>query len=268
MARNRTDAASLAAFLEDEVTASERAAIEEELENSADARHALQQMQKVRDLLAAPAPALESIDLASRVRTAVRKPGRAPLEGRGRALPVWLFGVAACLGGALLFFRTQSPNDSREFVAKSNGAPAAERWAGIRAYRVIDRGTPQPLGAEVSSSDGLLFSYTNLGVQPFDYLMIFALDARGEVHWFYPAYERAGQNPESIAITRGASNVPLGDLVQQDFAGGALTLYALFTRRPSTVLDVEAWLKEAKRPRGDAPMPGALLRRIDTQVVK
>jgi beta-glucosidase len=35
----------------------------------------------------------------------------------------------------------------------------------------------------------LLFSYTNVGPAPFEYLMIFGIDARDDVHWFFPARE-------------------------------------------------------------------------------
>jgi hypothetical protein len=113
-----------------------------------------------------------------------------------------------------------------------------------------------------------LFSYTNLGPHPFDYLMIFATDASAEVRWFYPAWESAADNPQSIAITRGGANVPLGELVQQDAAEGPLSLYALFTARPLSVKEVEAWLKQHGPSVDQAPLAGGVLQRIETRVVR
>jgi hypothetical protein len=81
-----------------------------------------------------------------------------------------------------------------------HGRPAVtlvegKRWAGIQIYRVSEQSGPEPLGARMAPSDGLLVSYTNLGATPFDYLMVFAVDAEHEVRWLYPAYEMPGDNP-------------------------------------------------------------------------
>ena len=135
--------------------------------------------------------------------------------------------------------------------AKSAGrhaASAPERWAGISAYRVAGSGAPAAARrAHVPSDDGLLFTYTNLGARPFTHLMIFAVDASGQVRWFHPAYQQAGTNPASITIEANA-NVPLAEVVRHPFAAGPATVQALFSRRPLRVDEVEAWL--ARRPRG------------------
>ncbi len=83
-------------------------------------------------------------------------------------------------------------------------------------------------------------------------MMVYAVDAAGEVRWFYPAYEAAGTNPSSIAIQAGA-NVLLAEVIRHPFAAGPLTLQALFSRAPLRVSQVEAWL--ATRPAADAAPP-------------
>lgn len=265
--RNDTNTRVLAAYLEGEVTTSERAAIDRELENSAQARSTLRQLQKIVEHLSASAHDLESIDLDARVRAAVHRPLPVRKAPR-RMLAAWLSGVAACLGGLLLFL-ARAP-DASEFRAKSNGGLVApnKRWAGIQIYRAIEHATPELLGSELSSSDGLLFSYSNLGSRPFDYLMIFAVDARGEVSWFYPAHEQLGENPESIAIRHERANVPLGEVIRQDFAAGPLSLYGLFTREPRRVLEIEAWVKEHGRPVAGSAIarPDEVMERIDARV--
>jgi hypothetical protein len=267
--RSAASAATLTAYLEGEITASERAAVEAELEGSAEARRTLQQLRNLSELLSAPATELESMDLAARVRASARRRLVASPRRRARRSPLlWLGGLAACLGCVFLFARR--PDDASEFHAKANGVTATEgkRWASVQVHRASERGTLEPLGARIAPSDALLISYTNLGASPFEYLMVFAIDSANEVRWLYPAYEVAGENPESIAIQRGRANVALADLVQQDYAAGSLTIYALFTHRPSTVLSIETWLREHGRPVNEPPVAGGALQRIETQVVR
>jgi hypothetical protein len=63
------------------------------------------------------------------------------------------------------------------------------------------------------------------------------------VHWFYPAYATAGQNPSSISIEAGRE-VALSEAIWLSLPRGPLVIYAAFTRAPLDVWGVEAWLKE------------------------
>jgi hypothetical protein len=55
--------------------------------------------------------------------------------------------------------------------------------------------------------------------------------------------------------------------VQQDVVDGPLALYALFTARPLSVKEVEAWLKQHGSSVDQAPIAGGLLQRMETRVV-
>ena len=271
--KGRRAASSLVAYLEGEVTASERAAIEAELEESASARRTLRELEAVTALLAAPAPELEAIDLAGRVQGALRRPGsslRPPVERRSwwrsRRAALGL-SLAAALGAALLFLSRPPFPDEFRAKASSSAGDESRRWAGIRAYRVVGRKSPEPLGATLSRSDGLVFSYTNLGAQPFRYLMIFGVDAKREVRWFYPAYLRTDENPQSIPIERSRANIALADVVEQDFAEGPLTLYALFSDARADVRSIERWLQAHDGTRTESPLTGGFLQRIETRVL-
>jgi len=105
----------------------------------------------------------------------------------------------------------------------------------------------------VQPEDGLLFAYTNLGAQPFEHLMLFCVDAAGELHWFHPAYASEQENPRSIAIEAG-QDLALPEVVWLDLPRGPLTIYAAFTRRPLDVWSVEAWF--AAHPDGGAGFAG------------
>ena len=236
--------ATLAAYLEREVTPSEAAAIERTLAGSAAARRMLEELSNIRDALARPALDQHIPDLASRVRRAIQSGAPAsPRHTVGRWSRAALLAVAACLvvGAGIATLR----HPAEKFRAKGAGATdiGGERWAGIQVFRVDPTGKPERANERLRATDGLLFSYTNVGPRPFDYVMIFGVDAAGEVRWFHPAYEHTGANPSAIPAARGEANVPLAEVIHQDFAPGPLTIYALFTVQPLRVLEVEALVR-------------------------
>jgi hypothetical protein len=244
--RSKPDTRELAAYLQGEVTASEARAIDAALSADAGSRKRLDELKQVCDALSAPIPELERLDLAANVQAALAKPEPSSRK-RGR-LWVWTLSAAAALasvGALFLGVLPRAPADS-EFRAKSGGiaADGSRRWAGIQIHRVSDTGKPERVSDRLTPRDGLVFSYTNLGPTPFDYLMIFAVDAHGKVYWFYPAYERHGTDPSAVTIEKSTSETRLPDVVNHDFARGPLSIYGLFARRPLRVSDVEAWLGE------------------------
>ena len=186
--------------------------------------------------------------------------------------------AAACIAAAVTLAIVRRTGDvlpaaasgsDHEFRAKS-AAPTRTspgRWAGIQAYYVAAGSAPQRLASQHLPADaGLLFSYTNIGPRPFEFLMIFVTDARGETRWCYPAYEHAGTNPGAIRIRAGAADVPLDALSHLDVAPGPATLHALFMRRSLRVLDVEAWLDEARDRGAPPPWPDVLHQKLDMGV--
>lgn len=232
----------LAAYLEDEVTASERALIEADLEESSELRKTLGTLTKLRDALSAPLDEFEDTDLVPALGRALENPPVVRLRGKRRiGLPVVSVVAVCAAAGAGFLLRG---HEVGEFRAKS-AVPTADpgqRWAGVVAYEFSGTGVPTRLGQQLPASHGLMFSYTNLGPKPFGYLMIFGQDALGQVRWFHPAYERPDTNPASIPIRGGAASVALAELIQHDLPAGTFTLHALFTMRPLHVVEMEALL--------------------------
>lgn len=265
----RVRAETLVAYLEEEVTPRERMTLEKELADSPRARRQLEALHNLRSSLSAGIPELGEVDLVPALQK-VRASGGAPASVRGRARS-WYYALmvaatfALLVGGGAALLQPGRP----EFRVKSADVTegARERWAGIRVYRVeAGGGAPERLADGMRSSDGLLFSYTNLGGEPFDYLMIFGVDARGEVHWFHPAYEREGTNPASIPIEKSQSNVPLPELIRHDFPPGPLAIHALFTTWPVRALDVERSLSLSRDPAAALALSGAVDQVVRTQV--
>jgi len=118
------------------------------------------------------------------------------------------------------------------------GAGAPPVPPALHLYRVQGAGAA-PVDARIARSDALLVAYSNPG-EVYDHLMVFAVDHRYRVHWFYPPFLRAEEDPVAIPIARGRSGVELGEAISHDFAPGQLRVYALFLDRPERVSGIEA----------------------------
>jgi hypothetical protein len=164
--------------------------------------------------------------------------------------------VVGAAVAALLLMRG-SPSDPAsavaqvEFRAKStapaaSGEALADRWVGIEVMRVERDGAahalPEP--GTVHAGDKLVVRYVSGGPAPFSFLMVYAVDAVGQIHWYYPAYDVAGTDPSSIAIEHDGRGRSLPDAIEHDLATGPLVFYAVFSRTPLHVLDVERRMNE------------------------
>ncbi len=248
----------LAAFVEGELSASERAAIEVALSQDAALRRRVTELERVRSALSRPVQELEEFDLAGAVRSRIEAPERS-LSRRGA-----LYAGAGLAAATALWLGLRAPSVAEPSEAfRAKGGPATrgstERWTALRVHRARDGEAPELITRPIARDGGLLFSYTNRAEAPFEYLMVFGVDARGAVYWFHPAYERLGDDPRSTPIQAGVADELLPEVVRHDLSSGTLVLRALFTRRPLGVLSVEAWVaKKRAQPNLALPAEGHL----------
>lgn len=258
----------LAAYLEGEVTRHEAAHIEGALESCATSRRHLEELRQIRQALAAPAPEIESLDLVAAVRNKAQT--QTPPTRLRRRTPTFsalaiAAGVAALAFGVAVLPENLPSAGSPEFRAKAaSDTTLQDRWTGIRIHRVVAHKTPERVTDSLDRNDALLFSYTNLGPDPFEYLMIFAVGADRRVHWFYPAYETASEDPRSIDIEPGSAQ--LADAIEHDYSAGRLEVYALFSHQPEQVSRIETWFSQRAQPLEAAPMPHTRLQKLSLQV--
>ncbi len=225
----------LARWTEGEVTQARAAEIEQAVRATPALEKELERLQWIRRVLGESDSALSKIDLTSAVRQGIGR--EAP---RKRAwLPFVLVACAASFTGIVLL-----PN-AQEFRAK--GA-ATNTFAAIHAYAVARSGRADPVAKTISADAALLFAYDNAGPSPFAYVMVFAVDSVGEVHWYQPAYLDANSDPVSVPIVAGAGR-PLADAVRHPLPSGELRLNALFTRAPESVHTIEKRLAAKESPR-------------------
>lgn len=288
--RQAVNVRELTAYLEGDVTPQQIRDIEDRLASCASSRQCLEQLRRVTDAVAGTEAEEQTIDLVAGVRRAaaqpqVRSASRWPSWRRSR-LPM-VAGLAAT-AAALLFLlpirEEATHSDTTDELpvqgalgpglrVKASGPTGDDRWIDLQVYRTNGKDSPQRVAREVRRDDALLFAYTNLGPRPYDHLMVFAIAGKGKVHWFYPGYERRGGDPQSIAIEQEQAGAELPDVVKHDLAPGLLTLYAVFSREPLSVLRVEALIRDLlaagrwdPREAARVPLEGTAQRIMSIQV--
>jgi hypothetical protein len=178
-----------------------------------------------------------------------------------RWLPLGVAAVGAVVIAIVALPRAPSPTHpptSPEPVAR--GAEGTVPPA-LHVFRSVSPHTTAPLatGATIGAREGLLFAYSSLD-PAFTHLMVFAVDSKHGVHWYYPAYLRPGDDPPAIPIAPGRAGVELGEEIRHELPPGPMRVIALFLREPRGVLEIEelvrAQLAEPRRPlEDDSPLP-------------
>jgi hypothetical protein len=156
--------------------------------------------------------------------------------------PVWPVGLAAAclLGLGVLLWQDGPKSPSEPFAARGGpSAPSLNRHVGVE---LLSAGQPPVLlrpGAALRRTTPLFARYRNLGEAP-AFLLLFAQDAAGELHWLYPAYLSPGDDPRSVALPPSARDTAMAEAVMLEHpAPGPLTVFALVSSEPLRVLDVE-----------------------------
>jgi hypothetical protein len=177
-------------------------------------------------------------------------PDSVGLQGRsrsGRRLVLAGTVAFAATAAAFVLFPYRSPS-TREGVFEARGggstAPAMRlrRDVGLTLYKLVGD-TPVPLvaGAAVFQDDKLVASVRNIHRGPAVYLLLFAVDAAHAVHWLYPAFEAAGDDPPSATIPyRERETLMATSVVLDTPRPGPLRVVALWTEAPLHVSVIES----------------------------
>jgi hypothetical protein len=119
------------------------------------------------------------------------------------------------------------------FTARGSSA------AGTAALAVFEMDGDKPRALEnaasFSTKSELVFGYRNPGNR--SHLLVFGVDSQNRVHWYFPEWTDAQQNPQAVAIEPSGVVHQLPDAISHELAPGTLRLYGVFTNK---VLDVQA----------------------------
>ena len=185
--------------------------------------------------LAAPAAVRATPDM---VRRTLARLNEAPRRSR-RGLWLGASGaLAAAAAVAVLLVR--SPHDAGEFAARGGDSGSLAQQVGATVYTLATRATPLAAGAHVRADTAYVVGYRDLAETPV-WTLTFAVDARGDVHWLYPAYTAAADVPLAAPLHAGAREALMPDGVILDHpAPGPLRFVALILPTRASVAAIEA----------------------------
>lgn len=186
-----------------------------------------------------PEPRLSDIDLVPFVRAHRSR------EATARPRRRWVLAgtLAASLVAVVL---ARAPWNDTAWRAKGMSDTSTAAWTGVQIFVVTPDGDAHSANGSMGTEDALAFSYTNASAEPFAFLGIVAVDAKGAVRWYYPADEEATRVPLLIPIATGVRSEPLPDSVRHPLPHGTLRPYALFSHTPRSVREVEVALTEGQ----------------------
>jgi hypothetical protein len=171
-----------------------------------------------------------------RLDAAPTPPRRLPWRGVGVAA-----GVLAA-AAAVALFAIPGSKDAGTFVSRGEKATWTHR-VGVELW-ALEGIPPVPrklvIQAPFASTTPLLASYFNLDKAP-AYLLAFAVDRQGELHWAYPGYEDAKTDPQAVRLEPLQMHRALSEsVVLEALPAGPLQLVTILSRRPLHVSQIEA----------------------------
>jgi hypothetical protein len=167
-------------------------------------------------------------------------PGAAAPVMRRRA---WLLAAIPAAAGVLLLVHASARRTpgADGLQARGGGAePSLARDVGVWPCAYQETLRRLDAGAGLTAATPVTAVYRNIGPAP-AFLLLFAIDTRGVVHWISPPYAHAEDDPAATpAATVGAAERPLASMAVLDgVAAGPLRIVAVIAPAPLHVSDVE-----------------------------
>lgn len=116
----------------------------------------------------------------------------------------------------------------------------------VYAHPQSDPGRRRALspGDSLQQGDGLSFEVRNASGATVQ-LLLFGVDAAGEVHWFHPGWSDPSEDPQSVEVTSVAAFQPLpGGVTPDSPATGSFQVVAVFSPRVYRVSEVERLVRD------------------------
>jgi hypothetical protein len=176
-----------------------------------------------------------------------------------RSMPLALASAVALVAGVALLSQRNPLHSQGASPAEETRSSVASRSDGFRSRAVgineddaavsisiyrQDGPGHRSVVDQVATDDYLAFAYTNSSKAELRYLILFGVDERGDIYWYYPAHEKRDENPCSISVRQTHEETPLPDEVQHHLLPGQLKIWALFSKTPLCVSSIEQLLKE------------------------
>jgi hypothetical protein len=192
----------------------------------------------------------------------------APVAPPHRAWPRLALAGAAIAGAVAI--AAAWPERGGEFTPRGGAAPltaghvtaeAIDREVGTTLFALGVHAEPLAAGARVSPATAFVLGYRNLSRAVPLFVLAFAVDASGEIHWLYPGFTAAGDDPAALPLATSEATRLLPDSVVLDgVAPGPLRVIVVVGAERLRVSAIE-------RLRGAELAATALQRRFASTVV-
>jgi hypothetical protein len=186
------------------------------------------------------APLAATLDIEAHRRAVMEKLDQ-PLAADAHPRRRWILGAAASAAACVLAAYLGVRGTSETWQARGgSGEPTIARTLSVRPCTIDGQLRPLRSGATIDRSAPLTATFRNLGAAP-AYLLLFAVDARHQVHWISPRYLRADENPvaTTLPVTTGETVLDT-TVVLEDVSPGSLRIVAVISPAPAHVSDVES----------------------------
>lgn len=231
----------LVAYLDGEVTRNQAEKVEELLSIHPESRQRLASFHRLRRRLEpalrlTPDP-LFTQQVMDRIEVSPRPSRRVKIIALAASLTLALTAV-------LIVGNPEEPTPG-EFTPRGGGTADANRYLGVEIFVHPKsqpwKRTPAQTELQFTEGDGFSFIVSNRTGQR-RYLMVFGLDSRGDLQWYYPDAQSppAGRSIE-IAATQTVFPLPEG-VTPTEVPPGPFHVVALFSDHPLTVRSVEQQL--------------------------
>jgi hypothetical protein len=231
----------LVRLLDGEVTRNEEARLRAHLESCGACREESVNVEQLLGDLAAPLARVPSAGADSILR-AIQEGRQAPPIPARRPVAKWTaaFGLLAAAAGVLFLVAGRGGVPGQEFQARGGAAGLAAR-VGITLYAPIAHRVPLREGTRIGSQTAFTASYRNLEEKQPVHLLLFGVDARGELHWLYPAFTDGHSDPVAIRLPFNRQETALPESVVLDGpALGTLRLFSVVTPDAVHVSTIES----------------------------
>jgi Putative zinc-finger len=151
-------------------------------------------------------------------------------------------GLAAVLAMSALVVTRRVPRGQEGDGFQARGTSAGTsigRAVGVGLYRAAREHEALAQETRVRPDDAYGMRYRNLLAEPV-YLLAFAIDAAGTVHWVSPAYLDPRSNPAAVALSPSREELPLPSAIELEAPSpGPMRFVAIVSPSALHVLDVD-----------------------------
>lgn len=232
----------LLAFADTDMPPEQLGRIERHLELCSSCAKRVMALHALIEDVAAPLES-ERLDVGEHVAQVMRHlDAPVPATARPRRA-LWFGAVAAAAAAVLAVGLNGKSGDAPVGELTARGGPTAaslSRDVGLQLYVQEGALRPLELGDRLPSHAALTAGLRNLGSER-AHLLLFAIDARSEVHWIAPEFSTPGTDPQAVLLAPARAEQLLPSAVAfDDLAPGALRVVAVISKEPTRVSEVEA----------------------------